>query len=115
MAAKARFPNADVIAVDISGAVTKHLKRQRRNWRVYKQDFLTLDGRPHPLQRYQRRIDLVLLNPPFSCRGARRYGAKLGDETLWCSRAMAFLIGSLKYLSDRGEILAIMPNGSMTA
>jgi hypothetical protein len=58
-------------------------------------------------------VDVVLLNPPFTCRGGTRLFVASDSFGVWCSTAMAFLLNSLEYIGPGGEIVAILPAGSM--
>jgi hypothetical protein len=56
------------------------------------------------------KVDVVLLNPPFSCRGNTALLAPLPDgRECRCSVAMAFLLNSLAFLRTGGECIALLP------
>ena len=65
------------------------------------------------LKRIKRRISLLLLNPPFSCRGNVRHTASTETGKISASTAMCFLIIALSYLDTNGSAIAILPFGSM--
>jgi len=54
-------------------------------------------------------FNLILLNPPFSCRGNKRFQAAVGDRVYSASKALAFVARALKYLAIDGELIAILP------
>jgi len=54
-------------------------------------------------------FDLVLLNPPFSCRGNSRHHAVVAGITYSASKALAFVARALEFLNAGGEVVAILP------
>lgn len=58
-------------------------------------------------------LDLILLNPPFSSRGSSRCEIKLGKSSIRSGRALAFVLNALPYLTPDGEMIAILPAGSL--
>ena len=78
-------------------------------------DLMNLSSRNHSsvLRSTCRRISLLLLNPPSSCRGNRRYSAILPNGTMYASAAMTFLVTSLHYLHHRGSVVAVLPYGAL--
>ena len=59
--------------------------------------------------------NLVLLNPPFSCRGGKRVSATARGITVRCSVGLAFVVNSLDYLAEGGELITVLPEGSLTS
>ena len=58
----------------------------------------------------------MLLNPPFSCRGGGgRVSVTVGGATSKCSMGLAFVVNSIDYLSVDGELIAVLPEGSLTS
>jgi hypothetical protein len=94
------------VAVDIDPTMVGALRVAYPDWEVHEADFLET---PTLLSRLKGAVDLVLLNPPFSCRGNTRLKTLVGGDPVTCSRAMAFVCNSLPFLSDRGELIAIVP------
>lgn len=110
-----RWPNSKIIATDISAKAIKLLQQQQPKWQSEKCDFLTDSYRlcSRTLNCFKGKISLVLLNPPFSCKGASRFPVKLNNIELYCSLALAFVVNSIPYLVKGGQILAILPAGSL--
>lgn len=54
-------------------------------------------------------FSLILLNPPFSCRGNTRFQASVAGQSYSASKALAFVARALKYLAVDGELIAILP------
>ena len=58
---------------------------------------------------------LMLLNPPFSCRGGTKYSVHLQGACIFASTAMSFLLTATKYVADNGHIASILPLGSLSS
>lgn len=56
-----------------------------------------------------QQFDLILLNPPFTCKGSIIEHVNLDEKDFKVSTAMLFLMRSLRFLSDNGGLYAIMP------
>lgn len=114
-AANARWPNAKLIGVDISGRTVALLHRQHPSWSVGRCDFLRPAQRERQpiLQGTKAQVDVVLLNPPFSNRGPGRQTVDFQGERLTCSLGLAFVITALSYLARNGQLLAILPAGTL--
>lgn len=52
---------------------------------------------------------MILLNPPFTCKGSIIEHVNLGEQDFKVSTAMLFLMRALRFLSDNGGLYAIMP------
>lgn len=113
-AALERWPKANTVATDLVVKPLFALKRQS-SATVGTCDFLNRKSRSAcgALRNLPGKVNVVLLNPPFSHRGAKTILAQIGDVKLTCSPALAFLINSLPYLSSAGEIVAVLPVGCM--
>jgi hypothetical protein len=111
-----RWPMARIVATDIDRkTVDQHVRLRRRRWKVGRCDFLV--GRSRSACRVLREIDgkvgLLLINPPFSCRGGSYQIVHTTQGPIRTSLAMAFLLLGLPYLAARGEVVAILPAGSL--
>jgi len=109
-AARDRWPEARLAAVDVDGAAVEGLKERFPDADCREADFLLAAAELAPLVGA---VDLVLLNPPFSCRGSTRHPAVVSGAALTCSRAMAFVARSLTYLAPGGELLCILPSSCL--
>ncbi len=78
-------------------------------------DFLSDEAQPKALSKIRGRCDVVLLNPPFTCRGSRRYPVTLRGRPLRGSKALAFVARSLEFMAACGEALAIVPASCLTS
>jgi Fe-S-cluster containining protein len=115
--AQEKWPESKIIATDISKKAIQVVKRNYSSWLTGRCDFLNSLSykRCSVLKKVMRKCSLILLNPPFSCRAWESYIVMLGDIECKCSKAIAFLINSLEYLSSRGELIAILPAGAIDA
>ena len=113
--AEAIWPRADYAAVDIDPAAVQRLKRHRTNWYVGRCDVRNPHSRAQSsvLRSIRNRISLLLLNPPFSCRGGKRFMADTITGPIYASAAMSFLITSLSYLHHDGSAIAVLPFGAL--
>jgi predicted RNA methylase len=107
-AASNRWPNAKLIASDIDEKQEVFLRSIENLSAFVCADFLAPEGQ-FLLASEIKPVDLVILNPPFSNRGATRYSVAFGDKNITTSKAFAFVIHSLKYLNKSGQVLAIVP------
>lgn len=110
-AARERWPNCYLVGTDINPVAIRSLRRNFEGIIAGKCDFLNSasENSSQALRAKRGNISLVLINPPFSCRGGSRHRVSVGDITISCSRAMAFLINSTKYLSREGRVVALLP------
>ena len=116
-AAQTVWPTATIVATDIDSRAVRALRKKRDGWRTGVCDFLNPRSRHNsPLLRTLiGNTNLVLLNPPFSCRGGTRVSAKIDGVTLKCSTGLAFVVNSVDYLIEGGELIAVLPEGSLTS
>jgi hypothetical protein len=114
LAAERRWPQALMIANDLSAQAIASIRRNRPQWQSACADFLNPRSvRSSALRHHLGSIDLILLNPPFSRRDRRTYKVVLGDEELHASIALAFVVNSLPFLRSSGVILAVLPDGCL--
>ncbi len=112
-AASERWPKAQVVATDICAGTIAAVRREHPDWRAGVADFLNhcSVSKCRAATQSRKRTDLVLVNPPFSCRGAKRFQVSYGGQVIACSTAMAFILNCLEFLSPRGELVAVIPEG----
>lgn len=114
-AARARWPASILLGTDLNASAVEKIKKLKR-LKAQRCDFLSERSRERCilLERNAQAVDLVVLNPPFSCRGAR-HKVDVDGDTFSCSKAMAFVINSTRYLRSSGVIAAILPSSCMTS
>ena len=112
-AASRRHQSLEVVGLDINPIRVRKLRSIDSAWQIGSCDFLNPRSRSSSpvLRRIQGKVTTALLNPPFSCRGARKEQVSLGGKRLTCSTAMAFILTAVDYLAPDGQIIAVGPRG----
>jgi predicted RNA methylase len=114
--AQERWPSAVFLATDINQDIVSKLRRQHRDWSIGKCDFLSSRSKNLcAVTSELERVCVVLLNPPFSCRGARRLEVRFRGSIIRCSLALAFVFESLLSLRRGGQLVALLPAGTLTS
>jgi tRNA1(Val) A37 N6-methylase TrmN6 len=107
--AQARWKNIDLFGIDICQNAISKLEKDHPDWNVECCDFLNekslstcsfLDGKS---------FDLILLNPPFTCKGSTKHRIEFDSINFNVSTAMQFLLKSIRFLSPNGILVAILP------
>jgi len=114
-AARLRWPKSELMAVDVDPMCVLEAKRKSWHVRTATCDFLSrrsTDGSA-TLRSLKGACDVVLLNPPFSLRGAGREFATLPGNRTVRSRAMAFVVHGLEFLATHGELVALLPASTL--
>ena len=113
--AEDRWPEAQYVALDIDPLAVRHLRASKPTWHVDQCDLRDscCRSRSSVLKRFSGRISLLLLNPPFSCRGNTRFRVDIPSRPLYASTAISFLLIALKYLHPRGSAAAFLPLGAL--
>jgi len=114
-AAHEKWPQSTIIATDINKSSVALLRRTKPAWRVGLCDFLSPKSRAYSsvLPEIEGKMSLVLLNPPFSCRGNTRILVDFNGVEIKCSLALAFVLTSITFLAPNGQIIAVLPAGCM--
>ena len=61
------------------------------------------------LKSLESTADLVMLNPPFTCRGGTRFRVDHQGMVFQCSLAAAFVLTAIQYLAPNGTLIALLP------
>jgi hypothetical protein len=103
------------VATDASSRSVHSLRRREPAWQVGLCDFLSASSRArcHALKELRQKASLILLNPPFSCRGGSFRAVELGDSIVKCSLALAFVLSALDFLAPDGLLVALLPAGCL--
>ena len=109
IAAEEKFPGITCYGVDISDEVIASLMARQPLWHLAHCDFKDSKALSKIPFLKGTKFDLIVLNPPFTCRGSSLNKAFIGEDEYHVSTAMRFLVGALPYLSDNGSIYAILP------
>lgn len=113
-AAVDRWNPDHVVANDLDRGAAHYLRRTRPDWAVSSADFLSQESvRSFRLLRHRGTCDLIVLNPPFSVRGARYEQAYIHGSIVCCSPSMAFVVQGVQFLRPGGEILVLLPDGAL--
>lgn len=106
------WPTADLFGVDLDERAIDLTRDALPQAWLFNTDFLaSCEG--SLLGDLVGNLDLIVLNPPFSCRGSSYETTAFEGEDVRSSKAMAFLLASCQYLSSIGEILAIVPRSCL--
>lgn len=114
-AASSRWPSATCVATDVDLRVVEGLRQDHPHWLVSRCDFTNgrSRGRSDALRGRKGKFDAIILNPPFSCRGGTRRSVTLNEVSLTCSPTIRFIIEATAYLRTGGQLVAIVPYGSL--
>lgn len=110
-ATEQRFNDITCFGIDISEEVIDGLATRQPSWRLSQCDFRDAEALARIPFLQGASFDLIVLNPPFTCRGSSIEKVMIKEEEYHVSTAMSFLVGALPYLSERGTVYAIMPAG----
>lgn len=113
--AERRWPQVRCVGVDVDRLSVQHLRRTQPHWHVGVCDLRSARsrGQSSVLKRFHKRVSLLLLNPPFSCRGNSRLRSETPNGPIYSGTAMSFLITSLAYLHRHGSAVAVLPLGTL--
>ncbi|SDQ29871.1 Methyltransferase small domain-containing protein [Pseudoxanthomonas sp. CF385] len=111
VSAAARWPHADITAIDIQREFTDALKRTYPSWQIGTCNFLSSNSSKSckALKGIKGRVDVVLLNPPFSRASTEGVFVLPCGTEISCSPALKFVLESQRYLSSKGEISTVLP------
>jgi len=107
-AAQKKWANAKFYGNDISSQVIQLLKLKYPKWTLGNGDFLNPKSRSR-IKLFKKKFDVILLNPPFTCKGSTIHHVLFDDIEFHVSTAMVFFIESIKYLNKNGILYAILP------
>lgn len=110
-AAEQRFTDIECFGIDISDEVVDNLAVRQPLWHLGQCDFRDAEALDKIPFLRGKKFDLIVLNPPFTCRGSTISKVYIGEDEYHVSTAMSFLVGALPYLSETGAIYAILPVG----
>jgi len=103
-----RFPGITCFGTDISDDAIGYLMKQKSSWHLQTCNFLE-DEEISNIEFLKQKQDVILLNPPFTCKGSSIEYVKFDEKLFKVSTAMLFLIRAISFLSSVGGIYAIMP------
>ena len=104
-----RYKNVQLYGTDISGDALNKLSKDCPNWILWQCDFKKDESVGHVPFLENALFDLIVLNPPFTCKGSVAENLEFEGEVFRVSTAMFFLMRSLKYIAPNGGLYAILP------
>ena len=104
-----KYKNIEYYGIDISEEVITNVKVRHCYWHLATADFMKKESMLTVPWGQKNDYDLILMNPPFTCKGSTIYIVNFKDEEYHVSRAMLFLLNAIMHLSDEGCIYAIVP------
>jgi len=107
--AQAKWKGVKVFGTDISNEAILNLEKKHPDWNVECCDFLDEESKSNCKLLKDKTFELILLNPPFTCKGSTIHKVIFDGVNYNVSAAMFFLLNSIKYLTPNGIILAILP------
>lgn len=109
-AVKNRFPHINCYGTDISEESISILKKTHRDWILGVCDFTNI-GSITDLQGVgDRKYDLIVLNPPFTCKGSSIFKINFDGIDYNVSKAMLFVANALNFRANNGVLYAILPS-----
>lgn len=109
-AAEHRWNNLNCYGTDISSETIKTLKEEKPQWDLNVCDFTDSNSRNTTFLN-GKLFDLILLNPPFTCKGSIINIISYKNREYHVSTAVVFLVNALQYISKEGALYAIVPLG----
>lgn len=106
---KKKFYDVNLYGTDISSDAITLIKKEYPNWSLGVCDFR--DDKSIAKIHFLRKtkFDIIMFNPPFTCKGSVIERINIEKKEFKVSTAMMFILKSIKYLSPRGGIYAILP------
>ena len=109
-AVERRFPNIDFFGTDIAEDAISSLRIMHPSWQLAVCDFTNTKTFDNLDILGYRKYDLIVLNPPFTCKGSSVCKIVFEGETYHVSTAMQFVTNAMKYRTENGVLYAILPS-----
>jgi len=106
-------PKISCIGIDNDERAIRQLRTSRPHWTLVKGNSLKI-GTWKRLPILLEKVDLAVLNPPFSMGSAKGLLVDHDREKLRCSLAMAHVLGTIHFSNPR-HIFAILPSSSLAS
>lgn len=110
MAGRKKNPNSHVIAVDMDSCAIKKIRQSlSNNVSIFEKDFVAWECR----ESWKGKIDLVLMNPPFSlkinCKSDQILNCNLPSANFKIYGSLVFVLKALELLGPNGQLITILP------
>ena len=112
-AVRRRFPVVRCFGVDISEESIESLRKGHKDWTLGACDFMERANVAKLKGIGGKKYDLIVFNPPFTCKGSTLCKIDFDGRAFKCSTALMFLTEALGYLNKRGVLYAILPIGCL--
>lgn len=107
-AALRKWTKLKLFGSDISFEAINNTNKTHKDWNLKVYDFLNDNEVDNHLKEIGT-MDMVLINPPFTCKGSTIRKVKVDGKEFTCSIAMNFIANSLKFLNKNGMMYCILP------
>lgn len=104
-----RYGDAELYGTDISDDALTKLSKDCPSWHLGRCDFRKDNSIDKVTFLIKGKFDLIVLNPPFTCKGSVVESITFEGIEYRVSTAMLFLMRALKYLASNGGLYAILP------
>lgn len=104
-----RFDNIDFYGTDISQDIIKKISCENTSWTLGVCDFRSDESVAKVTFLKKGCFDLIMFNPPFTCKGSIIEKILFEGTEYKVSTAMMFVMRAIKYLSPKGGMYAILP------
>lgn len=108
-AARNKYPDAICYGADICNDVIANLKEKHPDWNLAVCDFEDDESVNRVDFIKDQLFDLIMMNPPFTCKGSIVETIEFEGQIFKVSTAMKFVMRALEYLSAEGGLYAILP------
>lgn len=104
-----RYIGVQLYGTDISDETLAKLANNCPEWHLEKCDFKDDDSVSNVSFLKRKKFDLIMLNPPFTCKGSIVETVVFEGVQFRVSTAMLFLMRALRFLAPNGGLYAILP------
>ena len=104
-----RFSDINLYGTDISKEALEKLRNERSDIKLGYCDFKDDNSISEVSFLKNKLFDLIVLNPPFTCKGSIVEKIHFENNEFKVSTAMFFLLRALRFLSENGGLYAILP------
>ena len=108
-AVRDKFPEAICYGVDICNNVIANLREKHPDWTLAVCDFENDESVNNVDFIRGMSFDLIMMNPPFTCKGSIVETIVFEGQNFKVSTAMKFVMRALEHLSATGGLYAILP------
>lgn len=108
-AVRVKYPDAICYGMDICSDVIEKLKDKHPDWELAVCDFEDDESVNKVYFIGGMLFDLIMMNPPFTCKGSIVETTELEGQVFKVSTAMKFVMRALEHLAANGGLYAILP------